>query len=96
MKPLSLRQASNCEQAREPVCHCRCGGRLHGAQRGTGLAFFEGLPADDPHKLPTAADQAAAKAARAAEKKRARDAVMQRRYDALASLYAARARDGAE
>lgn len=53
-KSLSLKQAQNCENAKEPVCKCRCGGALHGAKRGgetPGLDFFEGLPSDDPHRL---------------------------------------------
>jgi hypothetical protein len=49
LKALSYRQASNCENAREKVCKCRCGGALHGAKRGDGEAFFEGLTDDDPH-----------------------------------------------
>src|SRR6266487_6849315 len=32
---------------------CRCGGKLFGAQRGDGPAFFEALPAVDPHSFQT-------------------------------------------
>ncbi len=81
MRGLSLRQASNCEEAREHVCRCRCGGLLHGARRGTGEAFFNSLPEDDPHYI-------ASKQARADKKKVEREAAQQRRYDALAELYA--------
>src|SRR5262245_44910393 len=53
MRALSLRQASDCEQGRNPVCMCRCSGRLHGAKRGDGEAFFNGLPKGDPHAIPS-------------------------------------------
>jgi hypothetical protein len=43
MKPLTKRQARRCEDAKNPRCRCRCGGRLHGAQRK-----FEFLGPDDP------------------------------------------------
>jgi hypothetical protein len=60
MKPLSERQARRCEEAREPVCHCRCGGAKHGARRagteGTPRSFFEQLPEDDPHYVPSTRD----------------------------------------
>lgn len=44
-KALSKKAAQNCENAVEPVCHCRCGGALHGALRGP----VESLPMTDPH-----------------------------------------------
>lgn len=74
-KPLTDKQAQACENAMQPVCKCRCNGALHGANRGGtaadgGLdrAFFEALPADDPHYLP----DDAAKAQHAAERKEAK------------------------
>jgi len=79
MKALSLRQAGNCENAREHVCRCRCGGALHGIARGDGRGFFEGLPADDPHYIPS---KDARKAAKRAEQQ-ARD---ERRLKALMDL----------
>lgn len=54
MRALSERQARNCEEARKPVCRCRCGGALHGAKRGgekPGRTWYEQLPEDDPHKV---------------------------------------------
>lgn len=61
-KQLSDRQAQRCEEAIGDVCHCRCGGAFHGAKRGgtagdgtIDRAFFETLPKDDPHYLPSAA-----------------------------------------
>lgn len=62
LKPLSFRQATNCETAREPKCVCRCGGKLHGAARGDrGLLdsrrFYEDLPASDPHHIPSEAER---------------------------------------
>jgi hypothetical protein len=86
LKPLSLKQADRCEQAREPVCKCRCGGALHGAKRGDGRAFFESLPADDPHYLPNADVRAKQKSDRQAAKRREREAAMQRRFDALGAV----------
>ena len=60
MRALSLRQARNCENAKHPRCKCRCHGVLHGASRSQVMteaqpsrAWFEALPADDPHHLPT-------------------------------------------
>ena len=60
-RPLTLKQAQNCENAREPVCKCRCGGALHGAKRGGDTptaTFFETLPEDDPHYRPDAKKKA--------------------------------------
>lgn len=90
-KALTLRQASECENARLPVCRCRCGGKLHGAGRGgatpdTAQAFFESLPADDPHRLPTATELQAAKTARQEAKRLERDAAQRRKWDMLAGL----------
>lgn len=47
MKNLSIKQAQKCEDAKEPLCKCRCKGALHGAKRGSvrKLAF------GDPHSL---------------------------------------------
>ncbi len=90
MKPLSEKQARSCEEAKDPVCKCRCGGRLHGARRGgdndTPRSFFEGLPEDDPHYLPSAAKVAEAEEKRKEEKRRERDEMYRRRWDALREL----------
>jgi hypothetical protein len=57
MRALSLAQASRCETAKNPVCHCRCHGALHGKKRAgeatdaVDREFFEALPADDPHHV---------------------------------------------
>lgn len=60
MKALSQFAANNCENAKESVCHCRCGGALHGARRlkvdamGNTLPDeFEKLPETDPHFVPS-------------------------------------------
>lgn len=84
-RSLSLREISRCEDAREPACKCRCGGTLHGAKRGSGQAFFEGLSKDDPHRLQT-------KAEKAEKKNRERDAIAERRAAAWREVYAIRAR----
>jgi hypothetical protein len=63
MKALSERQAGACENAKTPAnrCACRCGGLLHGMSRGgeasASRSFLECLPADDPHKIPSAQDK---------------------------------------
>ena len=44
-RALSDAQARRGEEARHPRGPCRCGGTLHGAQRGSVLA----LPLEDPH-----------------------------------------------
>jgi len=49
-RALSLRAASECENARYPACKCRCGGALHG--RGRTLDPRT-LPLDDPHSPST-------------------------------------------
>jgi flagellar biosynthesis/type III secretory pathway protein FliH len=56
MRKLTERQAKNCEEAREPACHCRCGGQAHGGKRGGGdapMSFYYSLPEDDPHYTPS-------------------------------------------
>lgn len=82
MKPLSPRQAERCESAREPVCRCRCGGALHGANRGQGRAFLGGLTEADPHYVPTEERQAELRA----EQRRQHAEAMARRYAARASF----------
>jgi hypothetical protein len=52
MRQLSLRQAWNCETAREDRCRCRCGGLLHGARRAQRSNELHQLPAGDPHHVP--------------------------------------------
>ncbi len=47
MKTLSEKQAQKCEDAKEPICKCRCGGQLHGAKRGSVTSLAYG----DPHSL---------------------------------------------
>lgn len=47
IKVLSQKVAQRCEDAKESVCKCRCGGALHGARRGDVLT----LPYGDPHSL---------------------------------------------
>lgn len=49
-RALSLRAASECENARHPQCKCRCGGALHGAAR---MRDVRQLPLDDPHSPST-------------------------------------------
>lgn len=79
-RALSLREITRCEDAREPVCHCRCGGVLHGAGRGTGREFFESLPETDPHYYPS-------QQARQERKQREREERDRRRYQVLAEIY---------
>jgi hypothetical protein len=50
-RPLSQREADRCENARELVCKCRCGGAKHGAARVPD-GDFSRLPIDDPHYRP--------------------------------------------
>lgn len=47
MRRLSFRSAQRCEDAKEDICRCRCGGMFHGARRGSVGA----LPYGDPHSL---------------------------------------------
>lgn len=76
MKAQSLRAATRCETAKGKVCHCRCGGKLHGAARmkpeKAGVReFFEALPESDPHHVPSAEEKKRrARERRAAEKAR--------------------------
>lgn len=88
MKALSLRQALNCETAKEPVCKCRCGGALHGAKRnGNGAydaAWFEALPDDDPHHMMSKAEKREAFNARKREETRQRN---EARMEAWRNMY---------
>lgn len=71
MRALSERQARTCENACKPRCRCRCGGAAHGSARGgagVDRSFFERLPEDDPHRLPTDEEK------KARDKKRRREA----------------------
>ena len=82
MRALSERAARNCEEAREPVCKCRCGGALHGAKRAgddTPRAWLEALPEDDPHHVPSPAQRHEAKKRREEEKRKAHAAAMSER-----------------
>ena len=95
-KPLTERQAKNCEEAREPVCHCRCGGAMHGGKRGGGNAsmeFYYGLPEDDPHYTPSPEKRKQQQQERIAAKKRAKqervDAAWKVTQDILSQKYAA-------
>jgi hypothetical protein len=53
MRALSVRQAARCETAFFDKCHCRCGGKFHGARRvlEADRERFEALPEDDPHHV---------------------------------------------
>lgn len=46
-KSLSRMAAQSCEEAKEPICRCRCRGKFHGASRGS----VGDLPFGDPHSL---------------------------------------------
>jgi len=65
---LTYAQANNCETAQERICTCRCGGKLHGARRApvtdrlTATAWYEELPANDPHHIPSEVERASAEA----------------------------------
>ena len=80
LRSLSVRQAAKCEEAKEPACHCRCGGALHGAKRNggssAGAAFFAALPDDDPHHIDS-------KEQRAAKKRAEKEAFEHRRAEYL-------------
>ncbi len=85
-KPLSKLQALNCEQAKEPTCKCRCGGRLHGAKRGGTIgdppaSFFAQLPEDDPHYVPSAEAVAQKRRERLEQKRREREERIARYYE---------------
>jgi len=44
-RPLTARQAANCEHAKHARCVCRCGGRLHGGSHET-YREFEAIALD--------------------------------------------------
>lgn len=81
IRALSVRQAANCEEAKEPVCRCRCGGALHGAKRNgavtADLGWLSMLPDDDPHHVDTPEQKKARKHA-------ARQALENKRMEAFA------------
>lgn len=79
MRSLSFRQISDCEHARTNRCRCRCGGKLHGIKRGDGETFFEALPVDDPHFLPTEEERKTRKRTKTRERK-------QRQYQRLIGM----------
>jgi hypothetical protein len=80
-KALTKAQAQKCEDASEPVCKCRCGGAEHGRGGGEGLEYFQGLPPDDPHHLPTDEEKKAAIKARLEEKRRLKAEADKRKWD---------------
>lgn len=89
MKPLTQKQAANCENAREPVCKCRCGGALHGAKRGgdnPSDEFFWALPEDDPHYHPSP-EKKAELASQRREERNAKKREETRRKNALVLQY---------
>jgi hypothetical protein len=57
MRALSLTQAKRCESSQHGRCRCRCGGALHGAQRGLDEDFFHTLPESDPHRATVRAEK---------------------------------------
>lgn len=76
-KPLTERQAKNCEEAREPACHCRCGGQFHGGKRGGAnapMSFYYSLPENDPHFTPSPEEKARRKQEKLEAKRKERDA----------------------
>jgi len=100
MKALTERQAKNCEEAREPACDCRCGGRAHGAKRGGGNAsmeFYHTLPEDDPHYTPSPTKRYQLQQEKCEAKRKERqeriDVAEKAQQDALTAVYTAR-RDG--
>ncbi len=96
MKPLTERQAKNCEEAREPACHCRCGGRAHGAKRGggnAGMEFYYTLPEDDPHYTPSPTKRYQLQQEKRKERQERIDVAEKTKQDALTAVYTAR-RDG--
>jgi len=66
MRYLSQFAANRCEQAKELVCRCRCGGLLHGAKRIADGGDFSQLPDDDPHYRPSLTPKQALKMLRRA------------------------------
>ncbi len=99
-KPLSERAARACEEARQPSCKCRCGGTQHGTKRGGGQygkqsdgtfldtprEFFELLPEDDPHYVPSEAVKTERRKAKAEQKRKEHQKAMERRYARLAEM----------
>jgi len=51
MKKLTVKAAWECENAMEPRCRCRCGGKLHGARRklAAGTLNAPAVLPNDPH-----------------------------------------------
>lgn len=49
-RALSERQAWECETAAHPRCRCRCGGKLHGANRVSEKALVRELEPGDAHR----------------------------------------------
>ncbi len=95
-RPLTERQAKNCEEAREPACHCRCEGTMHGGKRGGGdapMEFYYGLPEDDPHYTPSPEkrkqQQQERREAKRREKQERVDAAWKVCMDILSAKYAA-------
>lgn len=89
MKPLSENQARNCEEAKHPICKCRCNGALHGARRGGAAPsrqWYETLREDDPHFVPSAAYKERQRQERLEAKRRERDEALRRRYEAISSV----------
>jgi hypothetical protein len=64
---LSQREVDRCEQAKEPACKCRCGGKKHGAKRVAAGGDYSTLPMDDPHYRPPMTKKEAIKILRHAE-----------------------------
>ncbi len=96
MRKLTEHQAKNCEEAREPACHCRCGGKAHGAKRGggnAGMEFYYSLPEDDPHYTPSPERRKQLAAERQAIKRQARqeriEAAFKVKMDILTAKYTA-------
>lgn len=56
MKPLTERQASRCENAKNRRCRCRCHGVLHGAARIEARQLFL-LSEDDLHRVAPAKER---------------------------------------
>jgi hypothetical protein len=59
-------------------CRCRCGGKLHGAQRRDEVnqRFFENLPLADPHHIPDDDERRRREKLRRADHKRAEAVAM--------------------
>jgi hypothetical protein len=83
MKKLTEQQAKNCEEAREPVCRCRCNGQFHGKQRGGAdapIEFYNALPEDDPHFAPSKEQLAERRKSKLAAKRAERNARIDAAY----------------